>query len=171
MSYSYTQSASSTFTIVHARNLSSKVAADMHLCARYYGEPSENRIRNFAEELAQYLNEGYVRKYEFGYQRNDVRVVTWRYSVDEYGRLTVDDRSGKVVPYVDVVGASFYNFLTTNSRYAALSSQAQEVFEAGLPVTRTAGEPPSDGRGYWTTDRSYVSGGRGLSRETFQPFA
>jgi hypothetical protein len=169
MSHSFTRS--STFTITHARHLSSKVAADMHLCARYYGQPPETAIRNYAEELAQFLNEGFLSQYEFGYQRNDVRVVTWRYSVDEYGRLTNDDRAGKVVPYVDVAGAAFYNFLTSNWKFATLSDAEREAFESDLPITRTPGQPPADGSGYWTTDRSYVSGGRGLSRETFQPLA
>lgn len=78
--------------------LSSKVAADMHLCAQYYGEPSEQSIREFAEELAQYLNAGYVAEYEFGYKKDGKRIVSWRYKVDENGVLTTDDRPGKVVP-------------------------------------------------------------------------
>jgi hypothetical protein len=170
MSFSQSRTNSSTFTIVHARNLSSKVAADMHVSSRYYGQPTEARIRDFAEELAQYLNEGYVSEYEFGYRKDGIRVVTWRYTVDEYGRLSVDDRPGKVVPYVDVSGASFFNLMTTNSRYAELSDSEKEKFEGGLPVVRTEGQPPRDGLGTWTTDRNYQSGGRGLSRATFQPY-
>ncbi len=60
MSYSHTKTSTSSFTITHARYLSSKVAADMHLCALYYGKPSEDKIRDYAEEVAQYLNEGYL---------------------------------------------------------------------------------------------------------------
>jgi hypothetical protein len=169
MSFSYTKTVSSTFTIIHARHLSSKVAADMHLCAQYYGEPSEQWIRNYAEELAQYLNEGYVKEYEFGYKKNGNRVVSWRYRVDENGVLTTDDRAGKVVPYVDITGATFFNFLTQNSRFFNLSAKDQAAFKMGLPVQRTNGEPPSDGSGYWTSDRNYFSGGCGLNRQTFQP--
>jgi hypothetical protein len=113
MTYSFTNTA--TFTIVHARHLASKVAADMHLCAQYYGKPSEEKNREFAEELAQYLNEGYVKEYEFGFQKDNKRIVTWRYKVDENGVLTADDRAGKVVPYVDIAGALFFNFLTQNA--------------------------------------------------------
>jgi hypothetical protein len=167
MTYSFTNTA--TFTIVHARHLASKVAADMHLCAQYYGKPSEEKIREFAEELAQYLNEGYIKEYEFGFQKDNKRIVTWRYKVDENGVLTADDRAGKVVPYVDIAGASFFNFLTQNAQFFRLTSSQQASFEAGLPFQRTAGQPPSDGSGYWISDRDYFSGGRGLSRETFQP--
>jgi hypothetical protein len=171
MSFSYTKTATSTFTIIHARYLASKVAADLHLCAQYYGQPSEERIREFAEELAQYLNEGYLKVYEFGYKKSGNRVVTWRYQVDENGLITTDDRAGKVVPYVDIIGASFFNFLTPNSRFFQLASEQQAHFESGLPVQRTVGEPPSDGLGYWTSDRNYFSGGCGVNRQTFQPLS
>jgi hypothetical protein len=143
----------------------------MHLCAQYYGQPSEQRIREFAEELAQYLNEGYVLKYEFGYQKDGRRIVSWHYEVDENGGITTDDRAGKVVAYVDITGARFFNFLTRNSRFSRLSAAQQTLFEIGLPLQRTNGEPPSDGSGYWTSDRNYFSGGQGLNRQTFRPVA
>ncbi len=169
MSYSFTKTA--TFTIIHARYLASKVAADMHLCAQYYGQPSEGRIRQYAEELAEYLNEGYLEEYEFGYQKGNRRIVSWRYKVDADGVLTADDRAGKVVPYVDVTDASFFNFLTQNSCFFKLPSEQQVRFKAGLPIQRTNGNPPSDGLGYWTSDHNYFSGGRGLNRQTFQPLS
>jgi hypothetical protein len=169
MSISFTRTVSSTFTIVHARHLASKVAADLHLCAQYYGQPSEQRIREFAEELAQYLNAGYVKEYEFGYKKNNSRVVSWRYHVDENGVMTTDDRAGKVVPYVDIAGATFFNFLTQSSRFFQLTTEEQARFENALPLQRGAGQPPSDGSGYWTTDRNYFSGGCALNRQTFQP--
>jgi Bacterial HORMA domain family 1 len=167
MTSSFTKT--STFTIVHARYLASKVAADMHLCAQYYGNPSEPQIREYAEELAQYLNAGYLHEYEFGYKKNGNRIVSWRYKVDSNGLLGTDDRAGKVVPYVDISGASFFNYLTQNSRFFQFSSAEQARFKAGLPVQRTNGAPPSDGSGYWTSDRNYFSAGCGLNRQTFQP--
>lgn len=167
MSYSVTSS--ETFSIIHARRLSSKVAADMHLCGQYYGHPSEPQIREFAEELAQHLNEGYVAEYEFGYEKNGKRVVTWRYKVDENGVLTTDERPGKVVPYVDVTGATFFNYLTRNPRYFKLTSAQQSAFESAMPFKRRICDPPSDGAGYWTSDRNYYAGGRGLNRQTFEP--
>jgi len=169
MSFTVTRTATSTFTIIQARYLASKVAADLHLCAQYYGNPSETEIREYAEELAQYLNAGYIMEYEFGYKKNGVRVVTWRYRVDENGSLTTDDRSGKVAPYVDVTGATFYNFLTQNDAFFRLSPAEQAKFKGGLPVQRTAGTLPSDGLGTWKSDRNYFSGGVGLARQTFQP--
>jgi hypothetical protein len=167
MSYSFTTS--DTFSIIHARKLAAKVATDMHICAQYYGRPTEQEIRNYAEELAQYLNEGYIEQYEFGYKKDNKRIVSWRYKVDENGVLTADERPGKVVPYVDTSGAIFFNYLTQNSRFLQLSAAQQARFTDSLPVQRTSGDPPSDGLGYWISDRNYYSGGRGLNRQTFQP--
>jgi Bacterial HORMA domain family 1 len=167
MSYSFTTS--DTFSIIHARKLAAKVATDMHICAQYYGRPTEQEIRNYAEELAQYLNEGYIEQYEFGYKKDNKRIVSWRYKVDENGVLTADERPGNVVPYVDTSGAIFFNYLTQNSRFLQLSAAQQARFTDSLPVQRTSGDPPSDGLGYWISDRNYYSGGRGLNRQTFQP--
>jgi hypothetical protein len=168
---SFSVTRSESFTIITARKLASKVATDMHLCAQYYGMPTEARIREYAEEMVQYLNAGYLQEYEFGYKKDGKRIVSWRYKVDANGQLTTDDRPGKIVPYVDITGAVFYNFLTPGSSFYKLSTEQQARFEAGLPLQRTAGQPPSDGAGYWTSDRNYYSGGCGLNRLTFQPLA
>src|SRR5579864_1491493 len=135
MTYSVTTS--DTFSITHARKLSAKVAADMHLCAQYYGKPSEQQIRDYAEELAQFLNAGYVSEYEFGFKKDGKRVVTWRYTVDENGTLTTDERPGKIEAQVDIAGAHFFNILSPSARFYQLSSAQQTSFEASLPFQRT----------------------------------
>jgi hypothetical protein len=160
---------STSFTIVHARELASRIAADMHLCAVYYSNPSEASIREYAEELAQYLNEGYLEAYEFGYKKNGVRVVTWRYTVDANGNITTNDRPGKLPACVDISGATFFNHLTQNSAFFALPEYQRSAFKADLPVKRVDGYPPLDGAGYWISDRNYYSGGCGIGRQTFQP--
>ena len=168
---SFSATRSESFTIINARKLASKVATDMHLCAQYYGNPTETEIREYAEELAQYLNAGYLQEYEFGYKKDGKRIVTWRYKVDANGQLTTDDRPGKIVPYVDINGAVFYNFLTQNTEFFRLSADGQARFKAGMPLQRVYGQAPADGAGYWTSDRNYYSGGCGLNRLTFQPLA
>jgi hypothetical protein len=169
MSFSYTRS--TTFTITHARYLSSKVAADLHLCAQYYGKPTEDKIREYAEELAQLLKDGYVSEYEFGYKRDGKRIVCWRYKVAADGTITTDDRPGKVVSTAAVDGALFYNFLTHSSTWWALASDERDEIDTALPVQRTPGALPDDGDGYWISDKSYSSGGTGLGRQTFRPSA
>jgi hypothetical protein len=168
MTFSYTKS--NSFTIVQARHLSSKVAADMHLCAAYYGQPSEASIRAYSEELAQLLNGGYVEEYEFGYKRNDRRVVCWRYTVQN-GQFLADGRPGKVVSFADVSGAYFYNFLTQNAAWYALSDRERASVNSNHSVNRIDGSLPSDGEGYWVNDHGYSAGGVGLGRRTYRPSA
>jgi hypothetical protein len=165
----YTVTKTTSFTITHARYLTSKVAADMHLCAQYYGEPTEIRIRRYAEELAQYINEGYLQEYEFGYKKDGERVVSWSYQVNANGLLTTDDRPGKVAAYVDVTSAAFFTFLTQNSLFFQLTSAQRLRFTAALPVHRGNGPAPVDGAGSWVPDLNYYSNGKGLGRKTFQP--
>lgn len=168
MTYSYTESTS--FTITHARELASRVAADLHICSVYYGDPSETMIPDYEEELAALLHEGYVEQYEFGFKEEEKRIVCWRYTVNQYGNLVAGDRPGKVVSWADISSASYYNYLWYSSKWFDLSSEARERFEGNLPIQRVGGAAPEDGAGYWEADKNYAAGGRVLARKTFRPF-
>ena len=169
---SYTTTRTATFTITHARHLASKVAADMHVSARYYGQPSDSQIDNYAKEFAQQLRYGYVSKYEFGFKKNGKGMLIWSDMVDETGTISADDRAGKFYSSADICGATFYNYLWNSQKWHSLSTDEKEEFEKGLPIQRTAGDPPSDGDGYWTaSEKSYSSGGVGLKRSSFRPYS
>jgi hypothetical protein len=166
MSFTYTTT--STFTITHARYIASKVAADLHLCHRYHGRPSAGIIADYAEEFALFLAKGYVRQYEFGFKSDEKRILCWRYTIDEYGGVT-DNSPGSVVSTVDVSGTVYYNYLWHSSSWGTLSEAQQKAFESILPIHRTAGIAPTDGSGYWVSDKTYNSGGCSVSRQTFRP--
>lgn len=168
MSTSFTTS--SSFTITDARNLASKIAADMHLCALYYGKPGEVAIRAYSEELAILLRDGYVEAYEFGYKKDNERVVCWRYTVHADGSVSADESPGKVVSWADVSGAVFYNFLSYSQKWFDLGVSERDRIKRSLPIQRSHGELPSDGAGYWICDRQYSSSGVGFSRQTFRPY-
>ena len=55
MSYSYTFSETATFTITHARHIAAKVATDLKRMQRFYGEPSDIRIKNYETEVIELL--------------------------------------------------------------------------------------------------------------------
>lgn len=169
MSYSITRS--ETFTLAHAKNLASRVAADMHVSARYYGRPSDSQIDGYADELAQMLRYGYVDKYEFGFKKDGKRIVSWSYSVDASGAIQSDDRTGRVYSAADVSGATFFNYMWYSTKWHSLPAADQDEFKKELPVERTPADPPADGHGYWTAgEKSYSSGGVGLSRSSFRPY-
>ena len=164
-----TFTSSSTYTIINARYVSSKIAADLDLCRQYFDRPTENSIQEYKEELAELLNGGYVKEYEFGFKRDDKRIVCWRYTVKDDGTISTDDRPGRLDSLINTSGALFYNFLTFSLKWENLQPEERARVEKHLPFRRTGGTLPSDGNGYWTSDRIYSSGSIGVTRKTFKP--
>lgn len=168
MTTAYTKSES--FTVINARKLAAKVAADMHQCQRFYGWPSAKEVEEFNGELIVLLAGHYVSQYEFGFKtEDDRRVVSWRYRVTTAGDLE-GGRAGGLVPSADIRGAVNFNFLWTTTSWADLTQSERAAIEAHHNVHRTISEPPVDGNGRWVRDRTYVSGGVAMEREEFRPW-
>jgi hypothetical protein len=144
----------------------------MHLCSDYYGWPLKSSIDDYAEELAQMLRDGYVAEYEFGFKKDERRVLSWRYVVRSDGSLaSAGDRAGKLISSANVADATFFNFMTYSFKWSLLPAADRTKKKEGLPIQRTTGEPPADGNGYWLSqDRNYSSGGTNLERATFRPY-
>lgn len=161
---------SETFTRTEARYLASKVVSDLHQCTRLYGRPSLGRIRDYEAELVELLVKDYLLRYEFGFKKDDSRIVCWQYEVTN-GDLTggSDDRSGGVYARADVEGASYYNFACYSDAWFSLSHDEREAFKATVPFTRGDGHLPDDGDGYWIPDKTYFRGGVAVARRTFRP--
>lgn len=167
-----TRTATESFTLTHAKYLASKVTSDMWRCKQIYAQPSESEINNYGTELALMLRDGYVSIYEFGFQQEGQRILSWRYGVDASGNLSAtDDRPGGVVSGVDIRLATFFNQMTRSSAWSRLSEEERTKVETGLPFKRVTKDGPQDGRGYWQEDRSYAANGVSLARKTFRPFA
>lgn len=165
-----TRTATESFTLTHAKYLASKVTTDMLRCQQLYGYPSNAAINNYGTELALLLRDGYISIFEFGFQRNDHRLLSWRYTVDSSGLSAVDDRPGRIVSGVEVAAASFFNQLTYSPAWWKLPQAERDKIEADMPVHRTIKDGPKDGFGYWEEDRCYSAIGVSLPRSTFRPF-
>lgn len=168
MTYSYTKT--STFTVTHARYIASKIAADLTLCGQYYGTPADSHVREYSDELTTLLRDGYVSEYEFGFKKDDKRVLSWRYRVTSDGSIETDDRPGKMYSDVDVSTTTYFNFLTYSDKWYELSQRERDRIEEGLPFKRSAGSLPTDGAGHWSSDRTYSASGTGVSRSSFRPY-
>jgi len=164
-----TRSATDTWTLTNAKYLASKVTTDMLRCQQNYREPDNDAINSYGTELALLLRDGYVATYEFGFKRNEQRLVSWSYTVDATGSISADDRPGRVVSGVDISNAVFFNYLTYSPAWGRLAQAERDSIKAGLPIQRVSGEPPADGQGYWERDLSYTSSGVALGRKTFRP--
>lgn len=165
MTSSYTVSATTTFTVTHARHMAAKVAADLKRMQRFYGAPSDADIANYEAEVVELLKAGYLGTVTYGYKRGDKWIEpTLRYTAkDLAGADGNDDDPGKIRPGADISGASFYNYLTHSAAWKDLTPAQQEAFNKTLPFQRTgAAEPGIDG--YLTPDRIYSAGGKTLDR-------
>lgn len=164
-----TRTVTESFTLTNAKVLASKVTADMRRCQQNYGQPSDSAINNYGTELALLLRDGYVQEYEFGFSREDARILSWSYSVDSSGQVTSNDRPGHIIAGVDISNASFFNQLTYSSKWGKLGASEIAAIKAGLPVDRVTKNGPRDGAGKRVYDLNYLSGGVALVRTCFQP--
>jgi hypothetical protein len=161
---SYTYNSTETFTIAHAKHIAAKMATDLLRFTRFYRNPSLDAINKYEIELVALLKAGYLDKVTYGFKRDGKWVEALRYHALPDGTLVADDDPGKIRPGTDVPGESFSSYLTKNSRWDGLSPAEKEAFEASLPFKRVnAAEPPVH-NGYWSHDRNYSAGGRGIGR-------
>lgn len=159
-----------TFNVTHARRLAAKVVADMHQCDLLYTKgPARVAIANYEQELVAMLAGGYIDSYEFGFQTSaGQRVLSWKYTVGLSGDLE-GGRSGGIHAQANLAGASLFNFMATNAKWALLPSTEKSIVDDKHPIQRVEGKAPADGNGYWSSTRSYAAGGVALNRQEFRP--
>lgn len=170
-SYSYNESETESFTVAHARKLASKVATDLKRFQRFYGEPSDLWIGCYERELVELLKRDVVSEVAYGFKRQG----RWTEAAVKYkalnGRLLdVDDDPGRVRPNLDVAGATFSSFRTTNGNYAKLSQRERTEIEEAAGFSRVSGSSPPLENGYWAEDLTYAAGGRGLGRSSVKRY-
>ena len=165
-----TRSVTESFTLTNSKILASKVTTDMRRCQQNYGRPTDSEINNYGTELALMLRDKYVADYEFGYKRDSKRVVSWFYTVKDGQLSDVNDRPGKIISEAEISGASFFNFMNYTSAWWQLTEDQRKAYKETIPISRTPGESPADGSGYWVDDLVYSSGGVALNRRTFRPY-
>lgn len=171
MASSFTVSDSTTFTITHARHMAAKVAADLKRIQRHYGEPGDAAIADYEEEVVQLLKAGYLGTVTYGYMRDDKWIEpALRYTArDLAGATDIDDDPGKIKPWADISGATFYSFLTYSSAWDGLTTAQKDAFNKTLPFYR-GGAPEPDISGYLEQDRTYSAGGRALGRSSIRSY-
>jgi hypothetical protein len=158
-----------TFTRTHAKHLAAKVIADLYQCHLMYDHPTRSRIDEYEIELVEMLANSYVETYEFGFKKDDKRIVSWRYASGPDGGLHGDDSAGGIYAKASVADGSYFNFMSYSSEWFKLTAALQTSFENGLPFQRSTGTLPADGDGYWVVDHGYTAGGVRVARSTFRP--
>lgn len=166
MSTTFTTTAS--FTRTEARYLASKVAADLRQMQCFHGRPSDTEIEEYIEELTELIVGGYLASVEYGFQKNNGWAVALRYVVLSDGTLSQDERAGRVSPFANTSGASWYSYLRRTDKWWRLSNSERQQVENAIPVKRSGAPEPSTGAGYWVPQKVYSTNGVGLTRYTFQ---
>jgi hypothetical protein len=171
MSTSYVYSLSESFTVTHARYLATKVATDLLRLQRFYGGPPTTTIDAYEGELVALLKGDYIETVTYGYHRDSrwVPGATLRYRARSGSNLS-DDDPGQLRPGADVTNARFYSFLAYTDKWFALPGIQRQQIAEGLPFQRTEGSEPGVENGYWSTDRAYSAGGRGLARSVIRSY-
>jgi hypothetical protein len=136
----------------------------------FYGMPSDNMINKYIEEVITLLLGSYLDCVSYGFRMNGSWVIALKYVVRFDGSIIDDNRSGRVLPGVDITGASWYSFLEKSTAFWQLPEEKRAMIERSLPIQRTHGEEPKIINGTWVTDKSYSSGGVAVQRRTFKPF-
>lgn len=170
MSYSYSSTESTSFTVTHAKHIAAKVATDLKRMQRFYGSPSDSRINDYESEITELLKHGYIEKVSYGFQKGEEWIEpTLIYTAKELGYSANDD-PGKIRPGKDISGAYFRSFLEHSSAWYALSEREKSNFKRYLSCQRSAGTTPAI-CGYLEDDRTYSSGGKALTRSSVRSYA
>lgn len=167
MSTSYTSTNTDTFTMLHARQIASKVATDLKKFQRFYpGKgPTDEWIEKYEKELAVLIRYKALNSVTYGFKRNGKWTeASVRYTAMADGTLMANDDPGKIQPGLDVEGAVFTSFLDENRSHLSANDNAQ--MDKDLPFQRTNAETPPLEAGQWVNDLSYSAGGRGIGRAT-----
>lgn len=165
MSYSFTESESTSFTITHARHMAAKVATDLKRIQRLYSQPDDLDIAKYEIEVIALLKAGYLGTVTYGFRRDSKWIEpTLQYTArDLAGFAANDDDPGRIRLGANVSNASFYSYLTYSPSWDALSFADRDAFKKSLPFYR-GGAPEPAINGYLSEDLTYSSGGRALSR-------
>jgi hypothetical protein len=164
MTTSMTRSAS--FTITDARQIASKMGADLRNLNTRTGHPRLTDIPDYVEEAAQYLKAGYLESVSFGFKSGDEWKLRLRYQALAGGNLSDGAPGG--LPNLEVTAFTFYSYLRTNSAFDALTSEQRRAFKATLPVDRTPADEPSAYEGITSNNATYARNGLGLGRDIYR---
>lgn len=165
-----TRTHSQSFTRTDARNVASKVAANLRYMKALYGSPSDGWIQEYHDELVELLAGGFVDSVTYGFKREENWVAAVRYLVDLGGNLTADDHATKLPYDADVRGLTATSYLIRSQAWWDLSDAQRAVIEAKLPFKRVGAAEPGTAGGYWQEDDTYSSSGGGVRRSTLRRY-
>ncbi|HEY4502096.1 MAG TPA: hypothetical protein VJJ20_03470 [Candidatus Paceibacterota bacterium] len=163
----YTTTDTESFTLNHARQIASRVAADLLRFQDFYGAPSTGRIDEYEAELVELLKHDVVEEVIYGFKRNgNWTLAAIKYNPLAGGVLPASDDPGKIKPNLDITGAHFGSFLSYRPKWYLMSPLERARIRSVCPIERGDAVLPGLEQGSWAIDRFYGAGGRGLQRSS-----
>ena len=158
-----TQTDTKTHTVVYARHVASKVAADLKRLQRLFGknQPTDDSIDKFEREATILLYHGCLGEISYGFIKED---GSWLYALkyQNVNNQLREDDGPKEIGSQDIDETNFRSFLIYSDHWQDLSEEQRNQIEQSLPIQRLPAIAPHGND--WFADRQHVSGNIGVQR-------
>jgi hypothetical protein len=148
-----------------------KVQADFLAILDTYGYRyfPEGYARDIILDVRTFLDEEVIDTVKFVWTDRGTNQVMeeLRYTVITNGIGLADDRPGGITYNPALATANFTVYVTYSGRWWRMSEEDRQAVRGGLRLNWTPGGVLSYSNGSWRSDRTYSSGGYGLSRQRF----
>ncbi len=158
-------------TIVDVRHVLWRIQSDLRVLRAYHGVITPEREAAISNDLVAFVYRNFIEQIEFLFVDRTLGKAAYRvrYVFTREWAGSQDDASGGI-QYQNLVNAEFSVVVTYSTNWLALSAAEQAAFKATLQCVWGPADTVSDGAGYWTSDRTYGSGGLGAARSVFRAY-
>jgi hypothetical protein len=158
-------------TMVDVRHVLWRIQSDLRVLRAYHGMISAEHEAAMSNDLIAYVYRNFVEEIEFRFIDRTLGTASYRlrYALTREWSGSQDDASGGL-QYQNLAKADFAVIVTYSATWQALSPAEKGTFSSTLQCAWGPATAVSDGAGYWTSDRTYGSGGLGAARSVFRPY-
>lgn len=146
-----------------------KVQADFLAILDTYGYFSEEVARGAVSDIRLFLDEQVIDQISFTWRIPGSTEVLdeLKYVVVSGVAVKVDDRSGGIGYQAELASADFEVRIHYNQRWSDIGRDGREDIREALECQWGVADDLDYASGRWVSDRTYSSGGYGLTRERF----
>jgi hypothetical protein len=164
MSYYSAATRSVTATYTQARRLAARIAGELKQLQALYGQPSNQKIEEFALEAERYIAAGYLDHIRYGFRRDGYVILELKYTAEQ--ATGIDDKPGRIPIGIDIRSAEWFSYLVQNREWSRLSKADRDAFEQELPFERVGAPTPQYASGVATSgSKRFSEDTLGLYRE------
>jgi hypothetical protein len=157
--------------MIDVRHVMWRIDSDLRILRVQHNMTTQEREEGIMNDLVAFVYRSYIEQIEFRFVRPASNTAPYRvrYAVTRSWAGEDDDDSGGL-RYCDLRGTSFMVVVSYSEAWTTLPPNEKAAFLQGLRLPWGPAADVADGPGYWTSDRTYGSGGLGVVRSVFRPF-